>query len=61
MKKSILFLFILIFLFHSCEEEEISSPNIILFFVDDLGWQDTSVPFWNKKTKWNNQFQTPNM
>ena len=21
-------------------------PNIIFFLVDDMGWQDTSVPFW---------------
>ena len=21
-------------------------PNIILFMVDDMGWQDTSLPFW---------------
>lgn len=62
MKKSILFLFIFFFLFHSCKNEnQTPPPNIILFFVDDLGWQDTSVPFWDKKTKWNNQYQTPNM
>ena len=23
-------------------------PNIILFMVDDMGWQDTSVPFWTQ-------------
>jgi hypothetical protein len=21
-------------------------PNIVFFFVDDMGWQDTSEPFW---------------
>ena len=21
-------------------------PNIILFLVDDMGWEDTSVPVW---------------
>ena len=25
-------------------------PNIILFLVDDMGWQDTSLPFWKEKT-----------
>lgn len=25
-------------------------PNIILFMVDDMGWQDTSLPFWTQKT-----------
>ena len=23
-------------------------PNIILFLVDDMGWQDTSVPFYQE-------------
>lgn len=36
-------------------------PNIILFMVDDMGWQDTSVPFWNKKTPLNERYHTPNM
>ena len=36
-------------------------PNIILFFVDDMGWQDSSVPFWSQKTPRNKQFHTPNM
>lgn len=36
-------------------------PNIILFLVDDMGWQDTSVPFWEKETPYNKMFETPNM
>ena len=28
-------------------------PNIILFLVDDMGWQDTSVPFWTETTELN--------
>jgi arylsulfatase A-like enzyme len=36
-------------------------PNIIVFLVDDMGWQDTSVPFWNKITNLNKKFHTPNM
>jgi arylsulfatase A-like enzyme len=34
-------------------------PNIILFLVDDMGWQDTSVPFWTKKTPFNKLYRTP--
>ncbi len=36
-------------------------PNIILFLVDDMGWQDCSVPFWNQKTEFNRIYETPNM
>ena len=28
-------------------------PNIILFLVDDMGWQDTSLPFWKDTTDLN--------
>ncbi|MDL2222826.1 sulfatase [Bacteroidales bacterium OttesenSCG-928-M11] len=36
-------------------------PNIILFLVDDMGWQDTSLPFWTEKTSYNEIYETPNM
>ena len=36
-------------------------PNIILFLVDDMGWQDTSVPFWTERTFYNDRYETPNM
>ncbi len=36
-------------------------PNIIFFLVDDMGWQDTSVPFWTHRTPLNEKFHTPNM
>jgi arylsulfatase A-like enzyme len=42
-------------------QEVSSQPNIVLFFVDDMGWQDTSVPFWNQRTPYNDLYQTPNM
>ncbi len=35
--------------------------NIIVFLVDDMGWQDTSVPFWYKSTALNAIYNTPNM
>lgn len=35
--------------------------NIIVFLVDDMGWQDTSVPFWDKPTALNSIYHTPNM
>lgn len=36
-------------------------PNIVLFLVDDMGWQDTSLPFWKEKTDLNQIYETPNM
>lgn len=37
------------------------TPNIILFLVDDMGWQDTSVPFAKDTTANNRKYHTPNM
>lgn len=42
-------------------DEVQSPPNIIVFMVDDMGWQDTSVPFWTEKTAFNETYRTPNM
>ncbi len=41
-------------------------PNIVLFLIDDMGWQDTSVPFYYSNslpviTALNRRFETPNM
>ena len=36
-------------------------PNIILFLVDDMGWQETSVPFYKERTPLNDRYRTPNM
>src|SRR5690606_21533597 len=36
-------------------------PNIIVFLVDDLGWQDISVPLYSETTASNKKFHTPNL
>ncbi|MCC9604301.1 sulfatase-like hydrolase/transferase [Blastopirellula sp. JC732] len=36
-------------------------PNIVFFLVDDMGWQDTSLPFHTETTALNRQYRTPNM
>ncbi len=62
MKASYLFSVALLFLFLSCNKETSNErPNIIVFLVDDMGWQDTSVPFWEERTPFNDLYQTPNM
>jgi arylsulfatase A-like enzyme len=38
-----------------------SVPNIVLLLVDDMGWQDTSVPFHSATTELNRRYHTPNM
>jgi arylsulfatase A-like enzyme len=35
-------------------------PNLVIFLVDDLGWQDTSVPFHVEVTAFNQRYNTPN-
>ncbi|MDF1838503.1 MAG: sulfatase-like hydrolase/transferase, partial [Planctomycetota bacterium] len=37
------------------------SPNIVLFLVDDLGWQDLSVPLHSEATPFNRRYRTPNL
>lgn len=57
--------FLLFFILTSCtgitNDEKEKQPNIILFLVDDMGWQDTSVPFWKEETPFNQRYHTPGM
>lgn len=52
-----------VFLFLQCEtsKDKIIKPNIIVFLVDDMGWQETSLQFHTEKTELNERFHTPNM
>ncbi len=61
MKKPILLLFPIIGALGCFGQTKTSKPNIIFFLVDDMGWQETSVPFWEKRTKLNERYHTPNM
>ncbi|MCG6190050.1 sulfatase [Maribellus maritimus] len=55
-------LFIVVFGMTACSDSnKEKQPNIIFFLVDDMGWQDTSVPFWKEETPLNKKFHTPNM
>lgn len=42
-------------------QKNLPRPNIIIFLVDDMGWQDCSLPFANEKTALNKKYHTPNM
>src|SRR5210317_2634689 len=63
MQRVVVVVSFLLLLISSCQqpENESSPPNIVLFFVDDMGWQDTSVPFWDQLTNFNKTYKTPNM
>lgn len=43
------------------KKERRPPPNILLFLVDDLGWQETSVPFHTEVTALNRRYRTPAM
>lgn len=45
----------------SAQPRQKTKPNIIVFLVDDMGWQDTSVPFHTEVTPLNKRYHTPNM
>ena len=45
----------------ACQNQKADNPNIIFFLVDDMGWQDTSLPFWTQKTMYSERYETPNM
>lgn len=45
----------------SLNAQQAVHPNIIIFLVDDMGWEDTSVPFSGSVTDNNKKYRTPNM
>ena len=58
MKGTCLIFFIALFSFGLQAQQR---PNIVIFLVDDMGWQDTSLPFWTEETELNRRYHTPNM
>ena len=61
MNKKILLPLSLVAISGNASAREADRPNIILFMVDDMGWQDTSLPFWTETTPNNLKYETPNM
>lgn len=62
-KKLFWIICLLVFTLHKgiAQESRAQRPNIVVFLVDDMGWEDTSVPFWDSVTAANKKFHTPNM
>ncbi len=58
-KVYVILLIVSMAVFMSCSKNQ--KPNVILFLVDDMGWQDTSEPFYKELTPFNKTYHTPNM
>ena len=62
MAKTVLYALICCSLLVACspvETKTVNKPNILFILADDMGWQDTSVPFGPEKTKFNLRYKTP--
>ncbi len=49
----------ILFLLMGCKKSQPIKPNILFILADDMGWQDTSVPFGPETTVFNTRYQTP--
>lgn len=58
-KNSILATAVIVFSITAVAQQK--QPNILLFFLDDMGWMDSSVPFGDSIYPLNKRYHTPNM
>ena len=58
---SIIVLLLFFYTTSIAQKNSAKQPNIIFFLVDDMGWQDCSVPFYKNSTALNKRYHTPNM
>lgn len=61
LRRALLLLVGLVLPFTARPASDRDRPNIVFFLVDDMGWQDTSVPFHTEVTALNRRYRTPNM
>jgi arylsulfatase A-like enzyme len=59
MKRIFTFASLLVSLLFTSAQAAEKKPNILFILADDMGWQDTSVPFAKERTKWNDRYHTP--
>ncbi|MCC6288718.1 MAG: sulfatase [Chitinophagaceae bacterium] len=59
--QSIAFVTVMLAWHSDVHAQQSSHPNIIIFLIDDMGWEDTSVPFSGTVTTNNKKYHTPNM
>jgi len=57
MKNSLLLYILSVFFLPQIVNGQVDKPNIVIFYVDDLGWQDTNLNNLDETVPW----QTPNM
>lgn len=48
-------------MFCGLSASDANRPNILFILADDMGWQDTSVPFGPEVTPYNERYQTPGL
>lgn len=49
----------LLLCFSAIQAAAAQCPNLLFILADDLGWQDTSVPFARESKSWNGRYRTP--
>ncbi len=59
--KALVIIMLGVFTFSCKRHVEEKAPNIILFLVDDMGWEDSSVPFWKDSVDNNRYMRTTNI
>lgn len=59
MNRAASLIFIALLLAQPAAIQAADKPNITFFLVDDMGWQETSVPFHTETTALNRRYRAP--
>lgn len=58
-RRILLLAFLMVHSFEGLGLHAEAPPNVLFILADDMGWQDTSVPFGQERSKFNDRFHTP--